>query len=87
MSQRGNERPSWKGYEMSELPFVRGTTSLSTKQRGDSDQVGSIHMGTPVVNESIQGNPIVHPNSSETEQDEATSGSYETNPILLCEYA
>ena len=72
--ESGKERPSWKGHTAeSALRFVRGTTSLSTQPRGDSDQCGNIHMGTPVSDESIRDNPVVRGNSSETKQDEASS--------------
>ena len=76
MSQEsGKERPSWKGqFAMSDMQFVRGTTSLSTQPRGGSDQCGNIQMGTPVLDESVHDTPVVCDNSSETKQDEATSG-------------
>ena len=67
MSQnRGNDKPSWP-YELKrqfDMQFVRGTTSLSTRQRGDSDRFDVVHTGTPVVDESRSDDPVIQNKNS-----------------------
>ena len=59
--------------DIKDLPFVLGTTSLSTKQRGYSDLIGIVHTRTPLVDDFSPDDIMVLTNSSETGQDEATS--------------